>query len=125
MDALHLKDVRTVAVPVEDQDRAVAFYRNTLGCEVRMDAVLGGEMRWIEVSPTGANTSIALVASGEGLPTGVDTGIRLVTGDAAADFEALTSAGVDMNTDLLLWEGVPPMFSFRDVDGNTLYVAEG
>ena len=26
-------------------DRAVAFYRNTLGCEVRMDAVLGGEMR--------------------------------------------------------------------------------
>jgi hypothetical protein len=30
-----------------------------------------------------------------------------------------------MNTDLLLWEGVPPMFSFRDLDGNTLYVAEG
>ena len=63
--------------------------------------------------------------SGDGLPTGVDTGIRLVTGDAAADFGALQGAGVEMNTDLLLWEGVPPMFSFRDPDGNTLYVAEG
>ena len=125
MDALHLKDVRTVAVPVADQDRALAFYRDTLGFEVRLDAVLGGELRWIEVAPPGANTSVALVVAGDGVPAGVDTGIRLVTGDAAADFAALKGAGVVMNTDLLLWEGVPPMFSFRDPDGNTLYVAEG
>ena len=125
MDALHLKDVRTVAVPVADQDQALAFYRDTLGFEVRLDAVLGGEMRWIEVAPPGANTSVALVEAGDELPAGIDTGIRLVTGDAASDYGSLVAAGVRMNTDLLLWEGVPPMFSFRDVDGNTLYVAEG
>src|SRR5689334_8780633 len=123
MDALHLKDVRTVAVPVGDQDRALAFYRDTLGFEVRMDSMLGGELRWIEVAPAGANTSVALVEAGEGLPSGIDTGIRLVTRDAAADFGALKAAGVELNSDLLRWEGVPPMFSFRDVDRNTLYVA--
>jgi lactoylglutathione lyase len=26
--------------------------------------------------------------------------------------------------ELLRWEGVPPMFDFRDPDGNVLYVSE-
>jgi lactoylglutathione lyase len=35
----------------------------------------------------------------------------------------LSGRGVDVD-ELLHWEGVPPMFDFRDPDGNVLYVSE-
>jgi catechol 2,3-dioxygenase-like lactoylglutathione lyase family enzyme len=60
-----ITDVRTVAVPVTDQDRALAFYTGKLGFEKRMD-VLMGDGRWIEVAPPGAAATIALVPSREG-----------------------------------------------------------
>ena len=115
----HFVDIRTVSVPVADQDRAVSFYVDTFGFEKRMDAELAPGFRWVEVAVPGATTSLALVA---GQP-GVDTGIRLTTSDAQADHAALRGAGVEVD-DLLLWDGVPPMFSFRDLDGNTLYVVQ-
>jgi len=123
MATTHLTGVHTVAVPVTDQDRALAYYTGTLGFEVRMDGELQEGFRWIEVAPPGSATSVALVAAGDGVPAGVDTGIRLATADAAADHAALTDAGASTG-ELLRWEGVPPMFSLRDVDGNTLYVME-
>lgn len=116
--------IRTIGVPVTDQDRAVAFYVDTLGFEKRLDMPmeqLGG--RWIEVAPPGASPSIALIPSGQGLPAGVETGIRLITGDATALHAEFLSGGVDVD-DLLLWEGIPPMFSFRDPDGNGLEIVE-
>ena len=123
MATTHLTGVHTVAIPVADQDRALAYYTGTLGFEVRMDGELEEGFRWIEVAPAGSATSVALVAAGDGLPAGVDTGIRLTTSDAAADHAAFTDAGASTG-ELLRWEGVPPMFSLRDVDGNTLYVME-
>ncbi|NDO88830.1 VOC family protein [Cellulosimicrobium composti] len=123
MTTTRLTGVHTVAVPVADQDRALAFYTGTLGLEVRMDGELQEGFRWVEVAPPGAATSLALVAAGDGFPAGVDTGIRLTTSDAAADHAALGEAGADTG-ELLRWEGVPPMFALRDVDGNTLYVME-
>ena len=54
---------------------------------------------------------------------GSDTGIRLVATDVAAEHSALTGRGVDVDP-VLDWPGVPPMFSFRDGDGNALYVVE-
>jgi catechol 2,3-dioxygenase-like lactoylglutathione lyase family enzyme len=68
--------VRTVGVLVTDQDRALDFYVGMLGLEKRLDADMGGGRRWIEVAPAGAATSIALVRAHEGLPAGVETGIR-------------------------------------------------
>src|SRR5690349_3196519 len=116
-----ISDVRTVGVPVADQDRAQAFYVGVLGFETRMDGAFPGG-RWLEVAAPGATTSIALVAPREGTSPGVDTGVRFSTADATADHAALASAGVDVDADVLRFPGVPPMFSFRDPDGNTLYV---
>ena len=76
------------------------------------------------MAPPGATTTIALAAAQEGAPTGVDTGIRFSTADATADHAALAAAGVDVDAEVLRFPGVPPMFSFRDPDGNTLYVVE-
>jgi lactoylglutathione lyase len=120
----HISEIRTVGVPVTDQDRAVAFYTETLGFEVLMDAPLpqlGG--RWIEVAPTGAAASIALVPASDGNPAGVDTGIRFGSPDAKVAHQHFLDAGVDTD-ELLEWPGVPPMFSLRDQDGNRLYVSQ-
>ena len=114
--------VRTVTVPVANQQRALEFYTDKLGFEKTIDAQFGPEQRWIEVAPADGGTSIALPPRGDVAP-GVDTGIRLSTQSADADHAALRAAGVDVD-DVLNLPGVPPMFSFRDPDGNTLYVVE-
>src|SRR5438067_13908522 len=117
-----LVDITTVAVPVADQDRALMLYTETLRLEQRMEAEFGQGMKWIEVGPKGSATTIALPPLGE-LKPGVDPGIRPVRDDAAGDHEELRAHGVDVG-DMLNFPGAPPMFSFRDPDGNTLYVVE-
>lgn len=114
--------VSTVAIPVTDQDRTKALLEG-LGFETRFDADLGDGFRWVELAPPGAVTSIALVARGDGLPTGVDTGIRLVTPDVRAAHAELLALGLSVG-ELLDWPTAPLMFSFCDLDGNRLYVAE-
>jgi predicted enzyme related to lactoylglutathione lyase len=121
---LHITAVATVAVPTSDHDRALGFYVGKLGFEVRMDAEFAPGMRWAEVAVPGGATTIALAPAPEGAPLGVDTGIRLSTEDADADHAALLAAGVDVDPEVLRWPGVPPMFSFRDPEGNTLYLVE-
>jgi lactoylglutathione lyase len=119
-----ITDVRTVGVPVTDQDRALEFYLDKLGFEKRLDVPIqqfGG--RWIEVAPAGAAITIALVPTREGVPTGVETGIRLTTADATAVHTDLRDRGVDVG-ELLTWPGVPPMFAVHDQDGNGLEITE-
>jgi catechol 2,3-dioxygenase-like lactoylglutathione lyase family enzyme len=118
----HITDVGTVGVPVSDQDRAVAFYRDKLGFEIRMDGSFGEGQRWIEMAPPGATTTIALVASREDNPTGIDTGLRLTTNDAAADHATLQDRGVDVDAEVIPYP--VPMFTLRDPDANRLYVVE-
>ncbi len=117
-------DVLTIGVPVSDQDRALQFYLDRLGFEKRRDVPLpqfGG--RWIEVAPEGASVTIALVPAREETPAGVQTGIRLKTGDAAAVHSELQGRGVEVG-ELLRWPGVPAMFALRDQDGNRLEIVE-
>ncbi|MCW2970526.1 MAG: hypothetical protein JWO23_1653 [Solirubrobacterales bacterium] len=120
----HITDLPTVGVPVTDQARALDFYVDTLGFEKRRDAPFDGG-RWIEVAPPGAATSIALIPTRGGLPIGVDTGIRLSTTDAEADHATLLAAGVDADAAIMrMGDFVPPMFTFRDLDGNRLVLLE-
>jgi catechol 2,3-dioxygenase-like lactoylglutathione lyase family enzyme len=111
-----------VAIPVTDQDRTKALFV-ALGFEVRMDAELTEGFRWVEVAPPNATTRIALVVSNPGLPSGIDTGIRLAVTDARAARAKLIELGLSTG-ELLEWDGVPPMFSFSDFDDNRLYVTE-
>jgi lactoylglutathione lyase len=115
--------VHAVAIPVSDQDSALAFYGETLGFEVRRDAMFGAGQRWIEVAPNGAETTVALPPAHPGAKPGVDTGLRLATPDAAAAHATLNAAGVDVD-EVLDFPGAPPMFFVRDPDGNTLVIVE-
>lgn len=116
--------IHTIGVPVTDQAAALAFYTGTLGFETRMDAPIDElGARWIEVAPAGSPVTVALVAAHDGAPAGGESGIRFTTGDAAALHAELRDAGVDVG-ELLNWPGVPPMFAFRDQDGNGLEIVE-
>ena len=119
-----ITDVRTIAIDVANQDVAIAYYVETLGFEKRLDAPISPTTRWIEVAPTGASVSIALnAADGTGArPT--DTGVRFTVPDASAEHASMQKRGVKVG-ELLTWEGVPPMFTFDDPDGNRFYVVEG
>jgi predicted enzyme related to lactoylglutathione lyase len=121
---IRITQVGTVGIPVADQDRALEFYVGQLGFEKRLDVPFGGGQRWIEVAPAGATTTIALMATPEGAPTGVETGIRFTTGDAEADHADLLARGVDADAEVMHWDGAPPMFMFRDPDGNRLVIVE-
>ena len=117
-----ITDVRTVGIPVADQDRALAFYVEKLGFEKRMDVPYRPGERWIEVAPPGAATTIALVRVGPGQATGIDTNVRLTTVDAQADHESLRARGVDADPEVMAFP--VPMFAFRDQDGNVLRIVE-
>jgi lactoylglutathione lyase len=122
--ASRISGVRTIGIPVTDQDKALDFYVGTLDFEKLLDTPLPQlGSRWIEVAPAGATVSIALVQASEALPSGGESGFRFTTGDAAALHSGLTAAGVDVG-ELLNWPGVPPMFAFRDQDGNGLEIVQ-
>ncbi len=115
--------LRTVAVPVADQERSKALFEE-LGFTTSLDAELQPGFRWLELALPGGDATLSLVSSGDQLPTGIDTGIRLVTGDARAAHVSLADKGLDVG-ELLDWESTPLMFSFLDPDGNRFYVSEG
>jgi len=113
-----LTHVGTVIVPVADQDKALEFYVGTLGFEIRLDGEFAPGERWLEVAPPGAATSLALVP-GDAIE------VSLATSNAEADHAALLAAAVDADAELIrMGAYVPPMFTFRDPDGNRFRVVE-
>jgi catechol 2,3-dioxygenase-like lactoylglutathione lyase family enzyme len=122
---INISRVRTIGVPVTDQERALEFYLGTLGFTTRIDVTLGTGLRWIEVAPHESDgASIALLRATEEAPAAVETGIRLMTEDADAAHSEMRSRGVDVDK-VLRWPDAPPMFAFRDQDGNGLEIVEG
>jgi lactoylglutathione lyase len=115
--------MRTVGVPVRDQNRALEFYTGILGLAKTLDVDLGGGSRWIELTPAGGSTTIALVSAKPDAPAEVETGIRLSTPDADALHAHLLGHGVSTD-EVLRWPGVPPMFAFRDQDGNGMEIVQ-
>ena len=124
LNTTKISDVGGVAVPVADQERALHFYVQTLGFELRLDVLMGDGGRWLQVAPPGGRVPVALVAAGENGTVGVDTGITFTTNDAEADHFSLCRAGADTDP-VLRWPGVPLMFVVRDPDGNQLKIMEG
>jgi catechol 2,3-dioxygenase-like lactoylglutathione lyase family enzyme len=114
----------TVVVPVSDQDRAIDFYVEKLGLEKRVDVPFGNGYRWVEVGPTSAETTIAIVPPPPGKPTGsFETGIGLYTDDIDGYHAELAANGVDVDPEVSrMGDPVPPLFWLRDPDGNTLMV---
>jgi catechol 2,3-dioxygenase-like lactoylglutathione lyase family enzyme len=115
-----ISQVGTVIVPVSDQDRALEFYTEKLGFEKRGDIPYGDGERWLDVAPPGAATTIAIVPPREGQSAGIETRTAFATDDVDAAHEHLRSQGVDVDEEVMrMGDPVPPMFFFRDPDGNS------
>ncbi len=97
-------------LPQDDPDAALAFYRDTLGFEVRNDVDYRG-LRWITVGPAGQpGTSIVLHPPGadpgitdderrtivEMMAKGTYAGINLATRDLDGTFERLQARDADV-----------------------------
>lgn len=118
-----IQDVRVVSVPVSDQERAREFYVEKLGFElVRDDDAVPG-IRWLQVGPPGASTSLTLVTWFESMPPGSLRGLVLVCEDLEGTYERLVVDGVEVDRELAdqPWgkEAV-----VRDPDGNRLVLQQ-
>jgi catechol 2,3-dioxygenase-like lactoylglutathione lyase family enzyme len=117
--------ISLVIIPSTDQDRSIDFYVEALGFEKRTDVPFGDRYRWVEVYPPSGTTGIALAPPRPGDPPAVQTGITLTTEDIDAAHAELGSRGVDVDAEVSrMGAPVPPMFWFRDPDGNSLLIVE-
>jgi len=123
--ASRIGQINLVMIPSPDQDRSIEFYVKALGFEKRTDTPFGDRYRWVEVYPPNGTTGIALAPPRQGDPVGIQTGISLTTDDIDATYANMRSNGVDVDAEVSrMGDPVPPMFWFRDPDGNTLMIVE-
>jgi predicted enzyme related to lactoylglutathione lyase len=123
--ASRLGEISLVAVPSNDVDKQIEFYES-LGFEKRTDVPFGGQYRWVEVYPPSGTTGIALAPPPPGSDAGSkETGIILTTSDIDASHAELKAKGVDVDAEVSrMGDPVPPMFWFRDTEGNSLLIVQ-
>lgn len=122
-----LTEIHDIAIYVHDQDKAIAFYRDKLGFELRSDSVLPTGLRWVEVSLPDNKIVLALLVpfnpdDPTQQPGNGDTGVCLVCDDVAATVREFKERGVDVNYEE---NAIGAYFQFRDLDGNQFVVANG
>ncbi|WP_239110568.1 VOC family protein [Phycicoccus sonneratiae] len=111
----------SVSVTVPDQDAALAFYRDVLGCEVVVDAEAWPGARYVQVAPPGSDVGIVLLPPDSEIPRAV----RLGTASAQAAHDRLRATDATLHNDEVLHlEGSPSMFAFTDPWGNELVLME-
>jgi catechol 2,3-dioxygenase-like lactoylglutathione lyase family enzyme len=115
--------VQLFSLPVSDQDRARDFYVGVLGFELVNDAQMGLGMRWVQVRPPGAVTSITLVTWFDTMAPGSSRGTVLETDDLEGEIDRLRDLGVGVDCDI---QTVPwgRFVTFSDPDGNGLVLQE-
>lgn len=106
-----------MSVPVADQDAALRFYTEVLGCALVFDAEIWPGARMVQVVPPGSDVALVLLPPDSPIPVAV----RLGTSDAEEAYARVRGSGVTLHDDAVLHlEGAPPMFAFTDPEGNEL-----
>jgi len=115
-----IKEIKFVGIPVADQDRALAFYRDKLGFRVKTDQAFNEKQRWIELKIPGADTGVVLFTpDGHEDRVGTFFNGSLACDDVRKTYEELRTKGVD-------FAGEPkeePWGTFvilKDSEGNSL-----
>jgi catechol 2,3-dioxygenase-like lactoylglutathione lyase family enzyme len=121
-------------IAVDDHDKALAFYRDALGFEVRNDVSFEG-MRWVTVgSPSQPGVEIVLEppvadpgaassdkdAAAELLAKGLLRGVNFRTDDVDATFEHIRASGAEVLQEPMDMPYGVRDCAFRDPAGNML-----
>jgi predicted enzyme related to lactoylglutathione lyase len=130
--------IHTTVLPHDDPEASLAFYRDTLGFEVRAD-VGEGKMRWITVGPPDQpDTSILLAPPGadpgiteeerrtiaEMMAKGTYGWILLATKDVDGTFERLQASGAEVVQEPIDQPYGVRDCAFRDPAGNHIRIQE-
>ena len=130
--------IHSSLLPQDDPEAAVAFYRDTLGFEVRLDVEYGG-LHWITVGPPDQpDTAIVLyppVATPgitedesrtiiEMMAKGTFASVNLATTDLDATFERLQTGDAEVVQEPIDQPYGVRDCSFRDPAGNLLRIQE-
>jgi lactoylglutathione lyase len=121
-------------VIVSDQQKAVEFYTQKLGFELKTDMFFGSSnssgIRWVEVAPKKSQSTISLMVANAQLLSnegeieaakkgiGTETGIWFYSDDIQSTYRELKKKGVDIAApEKQEWGGI--MSKFKDQDGNS------
>lgn len=88
--------INFTSIPVENQDRALAFYTENLGFDVVVDAPYEQDWRWIFIQLKGAETRLQFARKNEISFHGVPA-LVLTCDDVDAECERLSAAGVTIS----------------------------
>jgi catechol 2,3-dioxygenase-like lactoylglutathione lyase family enzyme len=105
-----------VQVPVSDVDRAKAFYTEKAGFNEDVDVTVSDGLRFIQLTPRGSPTSIALGTGLVEMQPGSVQGLQLVVSDINAARAELAERGVEVS-DVQEFDWGSFVF-FSDPDGN-------
>lgn len=113
--------ISVVTLFVNDVDRAIDFYTNTIGWQKTMDESMGPDMRWVTVAPSQEQVAFTLMKATPdwGMDrVGTNSGVILEVDDIFKTCSDLKSKGVRFSEEPRVepWGG---WAMFVDSEGNT------
>lgn len=124
-----IKTIGGTIIYVSNQGRAVEFYTQKLGFEVKSNMQFGEYIKWIEVAPKESNSTLSLVEPNRELlktdeeinrakmKIGTDTDVWFYANDIESTYEELKGKGVNLTKpEKQDWGGI--MSILKDQDGN-------
>ncbi|WP_163102359.1 VOC family protein [Peribacillus alkalitolerans] len=119
-----IKKIATVAVYVEDQQKAKDFWTNKVGFEVNAEFPMGPNASWLEVAPKGADSHLVIYPKSM-MPNWNELKASIVfeCEDVLGTYETMKSNGVEFIEEPkeMQWG---TFVQFKDEDGNQ-YIMKG
>jgi len=115
--------VKFAPLPVDDFDRAIAFYTGKVGLTLATDAPYGDDGRWVELAFPGGETRL-LVQKGSPDRDRSKPSLILVVDFIEADYRRLADAGVSFLHEPKAGAWLPDqLYSlFHDSEGNLVMI---
>ena len=113
-----IKKIATVGIYVDDQKKALQFWTEKIGFELRNNIDMGNGMTWMEVAPKGAESCLVVY------PKKLMTNFAELKPSIVFNCENIDQVCVDLKTNGVMFSkelsamGWGKFASFKDEDGN-------
>jgi len=116
-----IRGIKFASIPVNDQDKAIAFYTEKLGFRIMTDQPFNEKQRWVELGIPGAETRVVLFKFDNSLQPGIQMNVSFWTDDVEGTVRDLKAKGVKitMEPKKADWGECA---AFQDIDGNNFIV---